>query len=425
MKRLMLALALFSVGAGATVYTKVGSFVQGSTTAIDVGFPVKLLIVWMSDNTATGGAANAVLNIGMCSATGSKTAHQAYTDNTASASTRAQFTQGFTANLNTCLTTFNIADGVRIVVMNVALAGNTFTPSWPTNTDSGTRVVSYWAYGGDAEAKAECANQNVTATGDLAFTTTFTPAAFLMMVSGTTGGTSASTGNIFTFGAQAGTSTNRWAMSFNGATASATQGYSSLTNYAVANPASSSNSYRFQGRVTAVSGSGYTLTIDSWAYAANVISCAVTGGVWTVGKLSQPTTGGAQNGPAVSVGSMTPAGAFFFSHGRADTSTLNTTPIRASFGATDGTAKFSRFYGAQAGSTSNASSYYSTASVLDLMTPNHGTPTSNAVIDSVEFTATNITPHWSAVDATARDVVYIAVGNAYAPVGVRNRRIIN
>ena len=134
---------------------------------------------------------------------------------------------------------------------------------------------------------------------------------------------------------------------------------------------------------------------------------AIAGGHWASGTFNQPTS----NGTSVVSGlSFTPQALILTSVNNA-TATSGAAPCQHSWGvATGSTSQFTLFAGAtdttSPGRTNNS---LDRTHVIDMYTPG-ATATLNAQADFTSFNSTGFTITWGTTDATAREVLYLAIG---------------
>ncbi|MGH9921299.1 MAG: hypothetical protein ACRD38_00955 [Nitrososphaerales archaeon] len=137
---------------------------------------------------------------------------------------------------------------------------------------------------------------------------------------------------------------------------------------------------------------------------------AIKGGKYKVGTFTQPTTGTPPFTQAITGVGFQPTGLMLASFNNVAASTVQS-HSRLSFGASDGTNEGAMWFGDKDNvGTTVTEEYSDTAKVIRLATET--TPTTDAEADLQSFDSDGFTLNWTTRnDATAREIIYIALGN--------------
>jgi hypothetical protein len=162
---------------------------------------------------------------------------------------------------------------------------------------------------------------------------------------------------------------------------------------------------------------GFTLNwSDAPAAAYNCIYLALRGGQYKVGAETQKTSTGTKATTGVG---FQPRSLFFFGYNHTAQSTIKTDTARTSIGASDGTNDRSVWAGGEDNKTpaaaTNEESRLSTTKAFM-----HATEVGDALLAEADLTtlgADGFTLDWTTADATAREFIYLAAGDAVAAGG--------
>jgi hypothetical protein len=177
---------------------------------------------------------------------------------------------------------------------------------------------------------------------------------------------------------------------------------------------SSVPSVSWQATCSAMDSTSFTLNYTSTSGVAgpDIVFLVISGGSWQGGVTTQPTSTGNQT---LTTTGFTPKGVTLLSIDHAHATTIQN-HMRVSVGGSDGTHYFNDFVGGKYNVTVQiASTSMSQSTLLNMMTEAGASPATQATADTVSFSSGSATVHWSAVDATARDIGWVAIGSAAAP----------
>lgn len=386
---------------------KVGTITEPATTGnqayTGVGFqPVALLIWSEAQRTADGAQAGARLTIGVgTSATARNAIAVESRDAQATADTnRYHDTAGIVRVIATGDSTITAAADL------VSLDSDGFTLNWTDVHDSGSaRLYHYLALGGADLTNAKAGsftssgsggNQGVTGVG-------FQPDCVLLL--GTAHASTGLTGqNIFGFGAF--TASDQWAI-----------GMDDVDNAATTNAARTQrtdkcwhhhfNGSEFHsGAFTSMDSDGFTI---NWSRASGrtMTYLALKGGQFTAGSISQKTSTGTQGYTGVG---FPPVGVLLASFCNTST-TSQVDSARFSLGAASGATSRAATWFGSADNQADSVSDSATSQTVAITMQTEGTPTEVARADLDSFDADGFTLDWEAADATAREILYLAMGS--------------
>jgi hypothetical protein len=394
---------------------KAGSFALNGTTGnqaiTGVGFqPKVVLFLWnrlLADGTDVEGAINFGVGI---SSSARRAAGFRSTDNSASSANAA-----WNRN-NSCI----FINGL-IVVDFVSQDSDGFTINVTTNTPANAIIVNYLALGGTdltdvavgtIAAKTTTGNEPYTGVG-------FQPTA-LMLFAGkwSTDQLDTSTNGAFTFGF-ATSSAARGAVgerSRNGSNPQVSRHRQSTSKVAV----SLTDAGVFtEADLVSFDSDGFTLNYTTAGGTADIIYyLALRGPQVKVGALDQPTSTGNQTTSGIG---FTPKALILASAN--DTSanndaTNNNGQVSIGWG-TSSSARGSMWAGdLTAVSPTQTDKDLDRTKIIKMLSP--GTTTLNAAADLDSFAGDQFVLNWTTVDATARQVLYFALGEAGGPVLITN-----
>jgi hypothetical protein len=295
-----------------------------------------------------------------------------------------------------------------------SLDADGFTLTW-TAADSTARQVTYLALGGISLANAYAGSYNLpTATGAVAVTGLgFKPTGLLVLANPgsltalpyvESGGLHYESG--FAFNSSMGNG-DASILFQNDAAGSA----SSYQAGGIVTSSISTSGVTSQATLQSFDSNGFTLSFSAVSgLATPEFYVAVQGPVFAAGSFNQATAIGNQT-----IGlSFQPAAVLFSSTDRASSSAV-APGAKLSLGvATSSTNQFALFVGANIGVPTAASQSIDSTEALDMMTPAGASPTTQAAFDFVSNNAGGFTINNTAVDATSRQVIYLAIGQPAA-----------
>ncbi len=407
---------LFLLAAGtlnAVVQAKVGSFTQGTTVVASVGFTPQAVLFFCTTATADGSTADLQVGFG---AAQSSSARYAFWSSSLDASgtgvaNRALTAVGTILINNTAGTTLGLADLVSLD----SAGGGGFTLSWTTD-DTVDRIINYIAMGGFTDV-AVGSFTTATATGDADMTSLgFQPDVVITQFMANANGIN----NLLTTSWFTGTQQFAYSGQAINSSLSAAKRYQRNDKAHVDLVAATgalfseatvvsmlSNGFRWN--YTTVGASGLTMRF-----------LALKGGSIAIGTTTQPTSDGTAT---VSGLGFTPALIMLMGDGAA-TSTSIGASFRWSIGAASST---SAMFTQSAGRTDNevvtiASTNLDRTKAIEFITEAGASPTVNSAAAVSVIGSDGFTLNWTPTDATAREVGYLAIGNAGVVTSQPRRR---
>lgn len=411
--------------AAAALSVKQGTFVKnsalGAQSITGIGFQPKAVIFYWTRQTAVGYLASISSGYGFAADGAPITM--------AAVSTQALDNQATTDSNNAHYSTASIvlqntASGGAVNNLGTitAFGADGFTVNWSA---AGTAdIISYVALGGSDITNAKVGTTSMFAlTGNSSVTGVgFQPdTAFLMSsVNGNTlNAVTAAlrTGTTFGFMSSASTATTQGSLSWGNRDARTATGYIgsiwSNTNY--------SNLRATAIDVVATLGSwdvdGFTMNASAAPNLAHNVSwLALKGGKFRLGSLAQP---GATGNQVISGVGFQPLAVMFASANLNSASgTLSTAAAKQSFGAGTVTSQSGQWIGSAGTINSDENMLLRNGTAVLLST---GPTTTNAAATLTALSADGFTLNWTQADATARNVLYIAMGSgcgAVTPTGL-------
>lgn len=389
---------------------------NGSQAYTGVGFQPKGLIVWSNNslaNSSTGGFS--------------------FTLGAAASSTSRCVGYG---NVDTSLSSGSYAAGIDNTKVYESIIGSTntissaadltsfdadgFTLNW-TTTDATARVANYLALGGADITNVFVGNSlGNSANGSQAITGVgFQPDTIIFFACRTT--STAPISNTSGSSARptigfASSSSNRGVVHSQDkydtvASRAASQSYQ-VTSSVLAwlNEANDSGTMSSEADLTSFDSDGFTLnwttTNGTGRYFYYI---CIKGGRFKVGTFNQATSTGNQ---ATTGAGFTPVALMLASRNKTSGTSV-TGGSRFSLGAgVSSSARASMWTGgSNTGSPTNNSRDLDSTKIIKMMTESGTTPTTQAAADLVSLDSDGFTVNWSTVDATAREVMYFAIGN--------------
>jgi hypothetical protein len=298
---------------------------------------------------------------------------------------------------------------VAAVADLTSLDSGGFTLNW-TTADATARVISYLVLGGSELTSSKITQFTFkSSAGSQAYTGTgFKPDVVLVLDAGRIGTASwpitesnqvQNSFGWFTASAQA-ESNQRMSNVSPSATRSR-----QVTSDMVAVIANGSDSVVINANETSMDNDGFTLNFTASNAASIAPYIALKGMQVSVGTITQPGSTGVQTIAGLS---FTPAAVILMSNNRAAGTSVVAT-ARQSMGWTDGTNQTAVWFAEQDNTVSPAEHTVLDRTVAIKM-ETEGTPTVNAAAAFSRWLPTGFEINWTAADATARQVLYVALG---------------
>ncbi|OGD31419.1 hypothetical protein A3C91_04765 [Candidatus Azambacteria bacterium RIFCSPHIGHO2_02_FULL_52_12] len=403
--------------AQAATSIKEGTFVKNTATGnqavTGVGFQPKAIIFFWTRQAVAGFSAFRSNGVGFATGVANQRAVAVAENDNAATSNSGRYRSE--ANTILMLSSGTPVLGARAAFVSFDADG--FTVNWAVN-EARSDIIHYLAIGGADITNATASTFTLaTGTGNQAVNTVGFQPSFVMFLWGFTEALdTASAGLEMGMGFAQGPTQQASIMNVSrDGRASNDFKYSQqrtdnsilLTNLAGAQDALAS--------FVSMDASGFTVN-KSNAPAANtpVFFLALRGGQYNVGSFNQPVATGAQT---VSAPGFQPIGLMFSSFNRAASTTLAQEAEVSLGSATASTARSNIWAESRTIDPSDTNTYENTTSVLTLAT---GPGTIDAQADFSAFTATGFTLNWTTVDATARQIIYVAIGHTPVPNWAQN-----
>lgn len=367
----------------------------GSQSVSGVGFQPSAIIFWTSGATTGGFTAGIDICVGFAGGSAASAVGGRDTDNsvTTSSNSRIGSSAIYTAGLTAGFTSMD-SDG--------------FTLNW-TAVTSGT-IIHFLALGGASITHAKAGVLNVSSgTGSKAFTGVgFQPDFIILndpnlpqgalpqsaanMAGSMVFATSAASGGI-AFSTQSG------------------QNPSTVSSYEISTalPLFSWNTgVLAQATLTSFDSDGFTLNYTTNGIGNHQMAyLAIAGGSFAIGAETQNTSTGTKAKTGIG---FQPAAVLFAGTNRASSSSNDTTQMKVSVGATDGTNQGCAWFSATDNVSPSDANVYTTSSHTLVHATNSSTV--NAIADVSTLDSDGFTLDWTTADATAREVIYVAFGPA-------------
>ena len=374
--------------------TFVGSLAQPSSTGnqaiTGVGFKPIAVIFFANTSTADGSIADEQVMMGMATSSANRATVSGGHANSSTNQYRSH-------NAGKCIALISTTGSVLSSADFVSMDSDGFTINW-SNADATARIVNFIAIGGSDvtnvfvkqfTAPTVTGNQGITGVG-------FKPDALILMSpvyetappnTDTSGGGGISLGFAVS-------STQRGGIGFDATPESLQK----------AEPVCSANSQ--EADLVSLDSDGFTLhwsvvdTVADYWYAL-----CLKGGQYSVGSDTQKTSTGTKANTAPG---FQPTGLLLFSQDQASSTSVQTT-ARFSFGAASDTTHRGAIWSGQTAS-GNSDQNLDRTKVIKMMTE-AATPTTQASADLSSFDTTGFTLNWGIADATAREFIYLVLGN--------------
>lgn len=386
--------------------TKVGNFTQpvannASFAVTGVGFTPKAIILFATDETVVGVSANRAQYHGMATSTTNRAAISAVHTSASANSDRGHDDTKCFIVLNTSGTTIVAADFV-------SFDADGFTLNFST-TDLVARKIGYIALGGtdltnvfikEFIAAASNTSQAFTGVG-------FKPDAIILMsaqVSSALGNNISACDTMLSF---VDTSLNQFVS--DNVTHGSTE---SVQKAKIISKSSEGGTLTYEGNLTSFDTDGFTINFTITSSVKYCFALCLKGGKYKTAVFNQATGTGNQ---AVTGVGFQPTGVILQSVNNTTQAGLITTQTRLSFGAaSSSTSRASIWNGG--GNTGTMDNDFDSGKILNMITEG-ATPTTNTSADFVSLDSDGFTINNTTADATAREIVYFAVGsNAVAAV---------
>lgn len=390
--------------------TKVGSFALNTTTGnqsiTGVGFQPKAMYFYFNTATSDGGSDSNSTGFGMAISSSSRGTVAFRGQNGANPTSAGRRTD------NTKCLTFIDASGNAIAAADfVSLDADGFTINI-TTSDSTAYIINYIAFGGtDLTNVAIKYFTTPTGTGNQAQTGVgFQPTA-MMVISSLLGGGAAGSGvNLGTVGF-ASSATDQGAMGIRLGNGVNPQINEKIQKTGKLFTSSNGGGLFVEGNLVSFNADGFTINFTTVSTARDAFALCFRGGQYKVGSFNQATSTGSQ---AVTGTGFTPTGLAMFSFNNVTTTSI-VEDTRHSFGAANSSSsRGSIWFGDQdAASPQVDDKDLDRTKIIKMMT--WGTPTTDAAADLTSFDSNGFTLDWTAADATAREIIYMAFGST--PVG--------
>jgi hypothetical protein len=408
---------------------KFGTITKDATTGAhtqnftnELGFRPKGMIFWSTGQTATGSAANAFMGVGMT--TDNAAGDWGYAGSQVDATATASSNTNTASKPNSCIVITTPGTSTVIAEGAANFQNNGFDIAWASTTTSATQFkINYFAftapniaqiYSGTQTIPAGTGNWNITAPG---FTGT------IAFFGGGSIGANASTGAmpVPAFGV-AMNDTKQWAVC------------SAADNANTTNNARRQRTDRCLQSMNTVSGfpaNAAEISFTSWlsnGLSVNVIATdnddiqlmVIRGGDWDLGALTQPTSTGDQIVDTTDADFNVKGVLFSSFNNTATTSAVD--HVRLTFGGGDGTNECCSWIGSTDNVTTTvAKSDHSESKSIRLLTEASGGPTVDAEADLTAVGTGDFTLNWPDIDATGRQVCWLACGDKFTTGGQFDR----
>jgi hypothetical protein len=386
--------------------TKVGTFSCNTSTGTQaitgVGFSPKVIIFWGCNNTSAGTAASVRTFIGLATAEIAQTHSQSIYAEDAAATT-VTYTR---AAVTTACIRFAKDGNVSGVAALQSMDVGGFTLDWTTAAEAAYMVI-YLAIGGDdlTNYKVDTFDYG-NSTGDQSFTGMGFQPTFLLTASTLTSSGATAVQDI---GVTTGTS-NQYALSYgsrdNQAACIAGMRLRELCYSRISNILSDAT----LATLKSFDADGFTFNFSSSGSTQNCKFLALAGPQILVGAATSPTSTGVQT---ITTSGIVPKAVLLFSAGEAATTSL-INGLAASYGISDGTNQTALWLGdKQSADPTETKTILSTSKFLQMYAAG-SSPSLIAECSLDSFNSGNFKLNWATADATARQFVYVVLGEAAA-----------
>lgn len=385
-----------------------GNFTQpivtnASFAVTGVGFTPKALILYATDQIATGISTGWGQYYGMATSTTNRVG-------ISNSQTTATNTGSRAHDSTKCFIVVSAAGTTTVAADLVSFDADGFTLNFST-VSATARVIGYQALGGsdltNAFIKAFLPAASNTAQG---FTGVgFKPDAALLISAQVGAATQTDTGAMGLSLGFAVSSTKRAALEVQ--QNSATESVQKVTK--VVEKSSSGGTITMEGDFTSFDVDGFTITFSTTTSVKEIFALCLKGGQYNVTSFNQKVTTGSQ---AITGVGFQPVGIMLASVNLVTAAAIVTTSSRLSFGTATGSAARASIWagGGNAGIQDNDTD---TGKIINMITEG-ASPTTNASADLTSLDNDGETLNWSTADATAREIVQFSFGSS--PVAATN-----
>lgn len=387
---------------------KTGGFAANTSTGnqsvTGIGFQPKAIIFYASNITAIGSLAGLSASYGVALSSSDRfAAGYSSLDNQAASNSDLRLDN------TKCVTLVNTTPAIIFDADFVSMDADGFTINI-TTTDASARIISYIAFGGSDltnvdlnyfQSSAGIGSQAVTGVG-------FQPDALILLPSLNTAAPPVMAGAAFGLNIGFATPNNQGqSNSVIGSGANPQTGYRRQTTTLSVNNGTSIGTIVNEGAVTSFDSDGYTI---NWTVAAQRFVCilALKGGTYKVGTITQPAVTGSQ---AITGVGFQPRSLMTISVNAAASTTYDKANSNLSLGSGNSSSSRRSFWigNKDAVSPTEIDMNLDDTKLIKLMTS--GTPTVNAAADLTSMDADGFTLDWTTADATARQIIYMAMGD--------------
>jgi hypothetical protein len=373
-----------------------GNFVQPVSTnasfaVTGVGFQPKAIILYATDETAAGVSTNNTWYQGFATSTSSR-----------AAVSQTQLTATNTAQQAhdnaKCFIVWSAAGSSLVLADLVSFDVGGFTLNF-SKVDTIARKIAFIALGGSDLTNAfvkqflpagSSGNQSFTGVG-------FKPDAMIVMSAELTSAPPANaSGEQPVTGFASGTGALQAGAFSDGNNGTASGQRADVLNFESACVAT----------LTSFDSDGFTLNFSQFSYVPYWFALCLKGGQYHVGKFNQATSTG--NQATTGVG-FQPTGLILASYNAVTNASDINSQARMSFGSgTSSSARASIWTGGSNGGVQDND--FDATKIINMITEG-ASPTTNASADLVSLDSGGFTLNWTTADATAREVIYLAMGS--------------
>jgi hypothetical protein len=394
------------------VSAKAGSFAQpgstGNQSQSGFGFQPKVVLFWMSGLTADGSLPHTQFSWGAAASSSQRWWVGGDTkDNNTDHSASRRFTAGHCIGI---LDPVGTGGTILAEADFVSMDSDGFTINW-TTVDATARIVNYLALGGSTLTNVFVGNDTTPSSAiPKAYTGVgFQPdAVFLFNPNAVPTLPASELGTprpALSWATAADARTSGGTLQGGGLVAATVQDGSAIW---VTNLGATADVQR--ATLDSFDADGFTLD-HSVAATSHLFYVALKGATFKSGTLTQPTSTGTQT---ISGLGIQPAALLLASACKAANAAIDTGGQRQAIGAASGpAARWTQWFGANNVNPTEADQILARDAVLMMATP--GTPTEDAEADLDSFTADGFILDWVNVDATQREVNYLAIGAVVRP----------
>ena len=392
-----------------------GSFTMNASTGnqsvTGLGFQPKIIFFWSDGSTADGTGVNIQGTHGIAvSATDRRCVGYSTPDNNSPGSGGNMLAGHYTdriirfCRLNGDTAALREADFV-------SMDADGFTINIGT-TDGTQSIVNYCAYGGDDITNVKTGQfQQPGSTGNTAYTGIgFQPDCLIYFRGRSTGTAPSATGNSpprASWGFATSASARGVLTTQLRATGSAFTAKTYQRTTKVVAGMGNSDTVQEEADLVSFDADGFTLNWSTTSVNVYVFYAVMKGGQYKVGSFNQAT--GTGNQATTGVG-FQPASIFLVSSNKATDSAVNA-DCRITIGAASSTSQRATSWHGQDDGTTNSDNAHALDRDETIQMYTEPTPTLNAEGDLVSLDSDGFTLNWSTADATAREILYLAIGS--------------